>query len=339
MSSSPTTNGVSVSRTSSAMSSSTAAVPAAEQPPRRRGPGRPWPPTLAVTACPPGSIARDTYAEGAAHRPGPGYRLTFTHADRYHPAPRPPRRFAVPQGRSSPVVTTRGPCTQSSKPAASSIASSSAREIEVDRLDVEPGQTIDIDRVLLVADGDQAAVGQPVVDGAHVSASVVRQARGEKIVVFKYKPKARTRVKQGHRADLTVLRIADIAWAGRSAAKEQAKVDAEQEQGRRGRREGCRRAGRRGQGARRASSPQPQQPRPPPQACGQADASRGREPRPSSRPEDQAQGGRTPRHREPRPPPSPPPRPRPPSRGPRPAMPARRRRRRPPRDDVTGKDE
>ena len=102
-------------------------------------------------------------------------------------------------------------------------------EIEVDRLDVEPGQNIDIARVLLVADGDTAASGQPVVEGATVSASVVRQMRGEKIVVFKYKPKARTRVKNGHRAELTVLRIADIAWAGRSAAKEQAKVDAEQQ--------------------------------------------------------------------------------------------------------------
>jgi large subunit ribosomal protein L21 len=101
-------------------------------------------------------------------------------------------------------------------------------EIEVDRMDVEPGQTIELERVLLVADGDQAAVGQPVVDGARVSASVLRQSRGDKVVVFKYKPKARTRVKQGHRADLTVLRIADIAWAGRSAAKEQAKVDKQQ---------------------------------------------------------------------------------------------------------------
>ncbi|MBX3028681.1 MAG: 50S ribosomal protein L21 [Chloroflexi bacterium] len=100
-------------------------------------------------------------------------------------------------------------------------------EIEVDRMDVEPGQTIDLDRVLLVADGDDAAVGRPVVEGASVSASVVRQTRGDKVVVFKYKPKARTRVKQGHRADLTVLRIADIAWAGRSAASEQAKVDKE----------------------------------------------------------------------------------------------------------------
>jgi large subunit ribosomal protein L21 len=93
-------------------------------------------------------------------------------------------------------------------------------EIEVDRLDVEPGQTIELERVLLIADGDQAMVGRPVVDGARVSARVLRQDRGDKIVVFKYKPKARSRVKKGARAELTVLRIADIAWAGRSAAQE-----------------------------------------------------------------------------------------------------------------------
>lgn len=102
-------------------------------------------------------------------------------------------------------------------------------EIEVDRLDVEPGQTIDIDRVLLVADGDQAAIGAPVVDGAKVSANVVRQTRGEKLIVFKYKPKARSRVKNGARADLTLLRIADIAWAGRSAAAESSAAKQEQQ--------------------------------------------------------------------------------------------------------------
>jgi large subunit ribosomal protein L21 len=92
-------------------------------------------------------------------------------------------------------------------------------EIQVDRLDVRPGESITLERVLLVADGDEASVGQPLVDGASVSAEVLRQERGEKIVVFKYKPKARTRVKKGHRAELTTLRIADIAVGGKSAAK------------------------------------------------------------------------------------------------------------------------
>ena len=98
-------------------------------------------------------------------------------------------------------------------------------EIQVDRLDVQPGDSITLDRVLLVADGDDAAIGQPIVDGAKVSAEVLGQDRGEKIVVFKYKPKARTRVKKGFRADLTTLRITDIAFGGKSAAK-----DAEKQQ-------------------------------------------------------------------------------------------------------------
>ena len=97
-------------------------------------------------------------------------------------------------------------------------------EIQVDRLDVQPGDSITLERVLLVADGDDAAIGQPVVDGAVVSAQVMAQARGRKIVVFKYKPKARTRVKNGFRAELTTLRITDIAFGGKSAAKDAQKA-------------------------------------------------------------------------------------------------------------------
>ena len=100
-------------------------------------------------------------------------------------------------------------------------------EIEVDRLDLEAGQSIDFERVLLVADEDGAAVGQPTVAGARVSADVVRQARGDKVVVFKYRPKARKRTKQGHRADLTVLRVSDIELDGKSARKIDAAAQAE----------------------------------------------------------------------------------------------------------------
>jgi len=102
-------------------------------------------------------------------------------------------------------------------------------EIQVDRLDVQPGDSITLDRVLLVADGEEASIGQPVVDGAKVSAEVLGQDRGPKIIVFKYKPKARTRVKKGFRSELTTLRITDIALGGKSAAKDaekQRKADA-----------------------------------------------------------------------------------------------------------------
>ena len=97
-------------------------------------------------------------------------------------------------------------------------------QLEVELLDVEPGKTITLDRVLLVADGDQASIGQPVVSGAQVSAEVVSQIRGPKTISFKYRPKARSRVKKGHRQELTVLRISDIVLAGKSAAADSKKA-------------------------------------------------------------------------------------------------------------------
>jgi large subunit ribosomal protein L21 len=92
-------------------------------------------------------------------------------------------------------------------------------ELEVELLDVEPGQSITLDRVLLVADGADAEVGRPIVAGAAVDAEVVGATRGDKVIAFKYRPKARRRVKKGHRQDYTVLRIADIRFNGKSAAE------------------------------------------------------------------------------------------------------------------------
>jgi large subunit ribosomal protein L21 len=100
-------------------------------------------------------------------------------------------------------------------------------ELEVELLDVEPGKTITIDRVLLVADGDDSTIGRPLVADASVSAEVVNQTRGPKLISFKYRPKARSRVKKGHRQELTVLRITDITLGGKSAAKAAAKADSD----------------------------------------------------------------------------------------------------------------
>ena len=97
-------------------------------------------------------------------------------------------------------------------------------ELAVELLEVEPGQEITLDRVLLVADGDEAAIGRPVVDGAVVNATVLRNDRAAKVVSFKYKPKARRRVKKGHRQEQTVLRITDVTLNGRSAAEEARKA-------------------------------------------------------------------------------------------------------------------
>jgi large subunit ribosomal protein L21 len=91
-------------------------------------------------------------------------------------------------------------------------------ELEVELLDAEAGQSVTLERVLLVADGDEASIGRPLVANAAVQAEVVRQTRGEKIISFKYRPKARRRVKKGHRQELTVLRVTDLVLDGRSAA-------------------------------------------------------------------------------------------------------------------------
>ncbi len=97
-------------------------------------------------------------------------------------------------------------------------------ELEVELLDVEAGQSITLERVLLVADGAEAAVGTPVVADASVEAEVVGRDRGDKVIAFKYQPKARRRVKKGHRQNYTVLRIADIRFNGKSAADVEAKA-------------------------------------------------------------------------------------------------------------------
>ena len=92
-------------------------------------------------------------------------------------------------------------------------------ELEVELLDVEPGQALTLDRVLLVGDGDDTAVGRPVVANAAVEAEVVRRDRGDKLIVFKYRPKARRRVKKGHRQEHTILRITDVKLGSKSAAE------------------------------------------------------------------------------------------------------------------------
>jgi large subunit ribosomal protein L21 len=98
-------------------------------------------------------------------------------------------------------------------------------ELEVELLDAEPGEAITIQRVLLVADGDEASIGRPLVANAAVHAEVIRRDRGEKLIVFKYRPKARSRVKKGHRQDHTVLRVTDVRLGSKSAAESVRKAE------------------------------------------------------------------------------------------------------------------
>jgi large subunit ribosomal protein L21 len=82
--------------------------------------------------------------------------------------------------------------------------------IEVEKLPGEKGQQVVLDRVLLVADGEQVTVGQPLVPGATVVTTVALQARRRKVLHFHYVPKKRQRVKTGHRQPFTRLRIVAI---------------------------------------------------------------------------------------------------------------------------------
>ena len=102
-------------------------------------------------------------------------------------------------------------------------------ELEVEHLEVEAGEAITLDRVLLVSDGAEASIGRPLVTDAVVSAEVLRQDRGPKLISFKYRPKARSRVKKGHRQELTVLRVTDVRLGGRSAADDVRKAQAERD--------------------------------------------------------------------------------------------------------------
>jgi len=80
-------------------------------------------------------------------------------------------------------------------------------ELNVEKLPVEAGEQVELNEVLMVSSDDQVTVGDPLVAGARVTATVVDQHRGDKIIVFKYKPKKRYRRKMGHRQDLTRLSI------------------------------------------------------------------------------------------------------------------------------------
>ena len=84
--------------------------------------------------------------------------------------------------------------------------------IDVDRLPQAIGDSIEISDVLLIADGEDARIGQPRVDGALVTATVVEQFRGKKIIVYKYRQRTNYRRKQGHRQYYTRLRIEDIRF-------------------------------------------------------------------------------------------------------------------------------
>ncbi len=82
--------------------------------------------------------------------------------------------------------------------------------IDVDLLDVEAGQSVKFEDVLLVVEDEKVQVGTPSVKGAQVTSTVVDHIKGKKVDTFKYSPKKRIRVKTGHRQRYTRLKIETI---------------------------------------------------------------------------------------------------------------------------------
>ena len=97
-------------------------------------------------------------------------------------------------------------------------------KILVEHIEAEAGQTITLDNVMMLADGDNVTIGAPVVENATVEAEVVSQTRGPKIVIFRRKRRKNHRRLQGHRQDLTLLKITDISGSGKADAKPAAKT-------------------------------------------------------------------------------------------------------------------
>ncbi len=96
--------------------------------------------------------------------------------------------------------------------------------IQVEKLPGAAGESIEFGEVLMLGDGAEATVGAPLVDGARVTATILEQMRGPKIIVFKKKRRKNYRRKKGHRQDLTVLRITDIVTAEAPPAKAKPKA-------------------------------------------------------------------------------------------------------------------
>jgi large subunit ribosomal protein L21 len=82
--------------------------------------------------------------------------------------------------------------------------------LRVEKLDGEAGTKLEFSEVLLVADGENVQIGTPVLGGAKVSAEIVAQEKGEKLIVFKFRRRKAYRRKNGHRQSYTAIKVTDI---------------------------------------------------------------------------------------------------------------------------------
>lgn len=92
------------------------------------------------------------------------------------------------------------------------------RFYDINRLAAEADDTYVIDKVLLINEDDQITVGQPYIEGATVEGTILGHRRGRKVIVYKMRPKKKTRKKRGHRQELTRLMINSINLNGSATA-------------------------------------------------------------------------------------------------------------------------
>lgn len=104
------------------------------------------------------------------------------------------------------------------------------QKVFVNRLAVEEGKKVNFDNVLLLADGSNVTVGAPAIDGAQVSAKVLKHLKGDKVIVFKKKRRKGYRVKNGHRQALSEIVIENIVTSGAKPAKKAEKAAPKKEE-------------------------------------------------------------------------------------------------------------
>ncbi|MDM7952649.1 MAG: 50S ribosomal protein L21 [Cyanobium sp. CZS 25K] len=92
------------------------------------------------------------------------------------------------------------------------------RYVDLDRLSADVDSTVTLENVLLVKDASGTTLGQPYVEGATVELKVMAHRRGQKIIVYKMRPKKKTRRKNGHRQELTRVMVQAIKIGGKAIA-------------------------------------------------------------------------------------------------------------------------
>ncbi|GGB03537.1 hypothetical protein GCM10011491_34630 [Brucella endophytica] len=98
--------------------------------------------------------------------------------------------------------------------------------LKVEKVSGEAGDVVEFGEVLMVGEGASATIGAPIVEGALVTAEVVEQGRGPKVIAFKKRRRQNSKRTRGHRQELTTIRISEILTGGAKPSKKAAKKEA-----------------------------------------------------------------------------------------------------------------